>query len=81
MDDGSDDDSLETVANQFAADILIPPDHARRLPTLTSNSDVIQFADDIGVAPGIVVGRLHRERLWEWNKGNDLRAAVKIVAS
>ena len=35
----------------------------------------------ISVAPGIVVGQLHRGKLWEWSRGNDLRAVVKIVAS
>ena len=46
---------------ESAADIRIPPDHARRLATLTSNADVIQFADHIGIAPGIVVGWLHQK--------------------
>ena len=81
VDDGSQDDALEDEANRFAAGILIPPEHARRLPTLSTNADVKRFAQEIGIAPGIVVGRLHRDKLWDWSKGNDLRAEVQIVTA
>jgi HTH-type transcriptional regulator/antitoxin HigA len=79
IDDGSEEDTVEEEANRFAADLLIPPDEAPRLSTLSTNSDVVEFAARIGIAPGIVVGRLHRDKLWDWKKGNDLRAEIRIV--
>lgn len=52
---------LEDEADAFAARTLIPPSHAARLMGLRSATDVVAFAEEIGVAPGIVVGRLHHE--------------------
>lgn len=79
IDDGSDSDELEDEANKFAAETLIPPELARLLPTLSTTADVKQFAKRLGIAPGIVVGRLHYDGLWEWRKGNDLRRHIHIV--
>lgn len=78
IDDGVSEDGAETEANEFAQDLLIPRREAMKLPTLQSMADVIDFAERIGIAPGIVVGRLHREKLWGWNKGNQLRRKVTI---
>lgn len=57
----------EEQANRFAANLLIPPDALgvflgqRRGPI--SQVQVEQFAAKLGIAPGIVVGRLQREKL------------------
>ena len=53
---------LEDEADAFAARTLIPPQDAVRLASLKSSADVVAFARDIGVAPGIVVGRMQHER-------------------
>jgi addiction module HigA family antidote len=53
----------EEEANEFAADLLIPPGHAERLRHINSLDEVRQFADDLRVSPGIIVGRLHYEKL------------------
>ncbi len=79
--DGSEDPRLEGEANRFASDVLIPRSQAHRLPHLTTTSDVLLFADEIGIAPGIVVGRLQHDHFWSWKRGNDLRAPVRIVSS
>lgn len=79
VDDGSDDDLLEEEANRFAADLLIPREHARRLTTLATEADVREFASGLGIAPGIVVGRLQYEGLWGWNRGNPLKRSLRIV--
>ena len=56
----------EEEANRFAADLLIPPEalraflRQRRGPL--SQIQVEQFASRLGIAPGIVVGRLQREK-------------------
>ncbi len=72
--------TLEQEAHRFAANMLISPMDARRLSALSTTSEVEQFASEIGIAPGVVVGRLHHERLWDWNKGNKLRRRLQIVS-
>ena len=70
---------LEDEANRFAADFLIPADRATQLATLTTDAAVVAFAEEIGIAPGIVVGRLQHDRLWAWNQGNHLKRGLQIV--
>jgi HTH-type transcriptional regulator/antitoxin HigA len=79
VDDGKDDDLLENEAKRWAADFLVPPQRAPELATLTSDAEVVEFAADIGIAPGIVVGRLHHERLWGYNRGHRLKRSLRIV--
>lgn len=71
--------SDEQDADKFACDFLIPPaawaDFLRtQLFTLTS---VKKFAAEMGVAPGIVVGRLQHERLVAYHELNDLRVRLR----
>jgi HTH-type transcriptional regulator / antitoxin HigA len=64
----------EDEADRFASDILIQPTEACRLPDLGYQKDVvIAFAKHIGVAPGIVVGRMQKEQLLPWSHLNDLK--------
>jgi HTH-type transcriptional regulator / antitoxin HigA len=63
----------EREANAFARDWLIPREDARRLPQLKSRSQILAFAKTIGVAPGIVVGRLQHEGLAYQSAFNDLK--------
>ena len=79
VDDGTDNDMLEVEANRFAGDILIPPDHASRLGSLLTDVDVAAFAHEIGIAPGIVVGRLQHDELWSWKRGHKLKRTLRIV--
>jgi addiction module HigA family antidote len=65
----------ETEADRFASDVLMPPNDyadfiATKMPTL---SDIEQFASEIGIAPGIVVGCLQRDELLQKNRGNGLK--------
>jgi HTH-type transcriptional regulator/antitoxin HigA len=57
--DGDDVVRLEREADRFAARTLIPPQYDRRLRHLTL-AEVPAFADRLGIAPAIVVGRLQR---------------------
>ncbi len=65
----------ESEANQFAADTLIPPaalgEFVRR--NSFTNEGIHDFAEAIGVGPGIVVGRLQHERLLARHQGNALK--------
>lgn len=79
VDDGTDNDLLEDEANRFAADFLIPPAQALRLRKLTTDAEVKAFADELGIAPGIVVGRLQHDGIWDWNRGNSLKRPVHII--
>lgn len=57
----------EEEANEFARDWLIPPHSARILATLgKSAKDVRSFADQIGIAPGIVLGRMQKAGILPW---------------
>ncbi len=66
----------EQEANAFAAAQLIPRRYEHELRQLTTDSDVVAFAEELGIAPGIVVGRLHKEELWDWSRGNRLRRKI-----
>ena len=72
----SEDDPLEREANEFARNTLIPSEFARHLPHLTNGARIRKFASDIGIAPGIVVGRLHHDQLAPHHKFHDLIAKV-----
>jgi HTH-type transcriptional regulator/antitoxin HigA len=72
---GDDTDELEQLegeADRFAARTLIPPQHDRRLRRLTL-AEVPAFAEQLGVAPAIVVGRLQYLGLLPYSHGNRLR--------
>jgi hypothetical protein len=70
----------EEEANRFARDTLIPPDALAEFlrhhgETLT-NDEIHDFADSIGVGPGIVVGRLQHAGILKWHQGNKLKQTV-----
>jgi HTH-type transcriptional regulator/antitoxin HigA len=79
VDGGTDDDLLEEEANRFATDFLVPPERANHLKDLTTETAVITFAKEIGISPGIVVGRLQHDRLWDWKQGNRLKRSLQII--
>jgi HTH-type transcriptional regulator/antitoxin HigA len=72
-------DRTEEEANVFAATFLIPRRYEERLRTLRV-SDVREFADELGIAPGIVVGRLQKEGLLDWGEGNSLKRRFRFTA-
>lgn len=55
------EDPKEHEANQWAGNLLIPEEHAERLPRLTCKAMILAFANEIDVHPGIVVGRLQHD--------------------
>lgn len=81
--DGSDDD-MECEANEFARDFLIPPSEwrrFRRLPSCWSKDVITRFADEIGVAPGIVVGRAHHDDVMPKTHNHDLKRKLEWPSS
>ncbi|MEK6235072.1 MAG: helix-turn-helix domain-containing protein [Planctomycetales bacterium] len=71
------DTEEEREANRFAADLLIPPDCAIQLSSLTNKARIRAFAEKIGVHPGIVVGRLQRHDVLRPSQFNDLKKTYK----
>ena len=66
---------LEDEANHWAADFLVPPDawSQFRCRTPFNKNSIIAFARQIGIAPGIVVGRLQREQRLKYSEMSDLK--------
>ena len=58
-----DGDELEQEANRFASEFLIPPQFNTELRRLRGRVDIVAFASRLGIAPGIVVGRLQHDDL------------------
>jgi HTH-type transcriptional regulator / antitoxin HigA len=68
----------EAEASRFSADTLIPP---RALSDFIgkeafTNDSIHDFAEIVGVGPGIVVGRLQREGLLARHQGNALKQKI-----
>ena len=75
----SDVDQKEAEANDFASKSLIPDSQFRRLISLDyRRKEVLQgFAAEIGISPGIVVGRLQHAGLLNFNVAlNTLKAKI-----
>lgn len=70
---GSSDGDLEVEANKFAADLLIPPSQAGRLKEIETTGEIHELASELGIPPGIVVGRMQREGHIGWHQHNGLR--------
>jgi HTH-type transcriptional regulator / antitoxin HigA len=66
----------EQQANQWAGEVLIPSKYNDVLKKLTSKEIVINFANELGIHPGIVVGRLQHERIIQLSWMNDLKQKV-----
>lgn len=62
------DPELEEEANRFAANQLIPPSagYAEFARGTLSATRIRTFAEKVGIAPGIVVGRLQKDGLLDW---------------
>jgi HTH-type transcriptional regulator/antitoxin HigA len=72
----------EREANRFAQEMLIPSGEyaklcSRAAPGL-STAAVRAFAEEIGVAPGIVVGRLQHDKLLRFDRLNDLKSRLEL---
>lgn len=70
------DDLCEHEANEWSSNWLIPAQHTPLLPTLRSRAAVEAFAGQIGIHPGIVVGRLQHDGLIEPSWMNDLKQSL-----
>jgi HTH-type transcriptional regulator / antitoxin HigA len=71
----------EAEANKFAADFLIPPVEWNRIKRWSryTKAKVRLFSSHLGIAPGIVVGRLQHEHLLPHSHLNGLKQSVRII--
>ncbi|BAZ48505.1 plasmid maintenance system antidote protein [Nostoc sp. NIES-4103] len=72
----------EEEANKFAANILIPPMELKRFLASgqqRSRVGIEQFATEIGIAPGIIVGRLQHDGILPPSHCNDLKRRFEWV--
>ena len=72
----------ENEANTFAEDFLIPPEQLRHFLASAIKPTLVQlekFAISIGIAPGIVVGRLQHDGKIPMNWGNGLKVRYEWV--
>jgi len=67
--------SVETEANEWAANMLVPSTHWKKFVAsqLRSEAAVRQFAEEQGIAPGIVVGMLQHGKHLPWTHLNGLK--------
>ena len=66
----------ENEADNFARDRLVPPEQLKQFLSYTRKPTLYQigqFAKSIGIAPGIVVGRLQHDKILHMSCGNQLK--------
>jgi HTH-type transcriptional regulator / antitoxin HigA len=71
----------EEEADRFAADSLIPPvalaEFLRLHRKTLTNDEIHDFAESVGIGPGIVIGRLQHDGVLEHWQGNDLKQKLE----
>ncbi len=76
----TDGDDLELEADAFASRILIPRELEKELETVRTAIQVREFAQQIGIGAGIVVGRLQHDKQLNHNQLNSLRRRFQFRA-
>lgn len=71
INDGSQDDPREKSANDFASEYLIPSKYDDAIRRIRSKPEIVRWADQLGIAPGIVAGR-YQFLTKNWNYYKDL---------
>ncbi|MBQ3924908.1 MAG: HigA family addiction module antidote protein [Firmicutes bacterium] len=71
----------EKAADKWSGDILIAPDDLEvfRKERDYSEKSVFRFAEEQGIAPGIVIGRLQKEGMIKYSMMNDLKEKYEIA--
>jgi len=70
----------EQEANHFAQDLLIPPKKYQAFLNTDrfDESKIQRFAKDVGIAPGIIVGRLQHDQIIPYSAKNNLKNRFKF---
>jgi Zn-dependent peptidase ImmA (M78 family) len=77
------EDQREIEANEWAANHLIPADAWRGFiqAGAFSPARIQEFAAEVGIVPGVVVGRLQKEEHLRQTTGNQLKRSVDFPAA
>lgn len=68
----------EREANEFARDFLIPPQYIHRFPVMCKSRALVKaFANELKIAPGIVVGRLQHDKFLYPSAFHDLKQPIE----
>ena len=80
-DDGGDRIKQESVADTFARNILIPDDAYSDFISRnnTSKAFIVSFAKEIGIAPGILLGRLQKDNVVRYSAYTGLKEMYEIT--
>jgi HTH-type transcriptional regulator/antitoxin HigA len=74
---GADPDGREAEADRYSSDVLIPRPMVARVRTLSGEAEIRAFADELELAPGVVLGRLQFLGVVPWKTPlNSLRHSV-----
>ena len=81
LDTDESEGDLEDEANRWAADALIPRGEYEEFAALATDSKnrIRNFARSVGIAPGIVVGRLQHDGVLPHSHCNDLKRRLEWV--
>jgi len=76
-----DGEELEKQANDWASNALVPKSAWQHFVATQPRSEasVRSFANEQGIAPGIVVGMLQHERIVHWSHLNNLKVRLQWV--
>ena len=82
-DEASQESEAVSEADQWAQDFLVPlSDWNKFAATFLGGEGAVKlFAEEQGIAPGIVVGRLQREGHLPWNRLNELKRKLEWAES
>ena len=72
-------DKAEAEADAWAGDMLIPPSYRIELSGLRTKASIEAFAKQVGIHPGIVVGRLQHDGVLSFRQLNDLKVRFKFA--
>lgn len=72
--------AAEEEANAYASDVLIPPSFEHQLPRTRDIAAVQRVADQLGIAPSIVLGRAQRKTK-DYGWGHSLQRKLEFKAS
>ena len=71
----------ELEADAFSRQVLIPGEYEPELRQLRGLAEIESFAREIGISPGIVVGRLQHDGLLPYSTGNRLKRTLDLAAA
>lgn len=78
---GSTTETQEIEADNFARDTLIPIEKYESFVDkgIYTRESICEFANELGVGPGIVLGRLQRDNIVKYSSYQDLKDKYEIV--